>query len=143
MYYISKERYIFTPFTGTSKSENNMKFKKMYAKKVIFDLYFSIVHISTNNVLGNLKFCEDLDYIPLEETVSQIIFFKSWSSFYVKKRVTFLFFCVYLFLKFLQNEPGPVSKIWDTVPSAVMVSMCMQNLKLLAWIIREISTFKK
>ena len=111
MYYISKERYIFTPFTGTSKSENNMKFKKMYAKKVIFDLYFSIVHISTNNVLGNLKFCEDLDYIPLEETVSQIIFFKSWSSFYVKKRVTFLFFCVYLFLKFLQNEPGPVSKI--------------------------------
>ena len=40
MYYISKERNIFTLFTGTSKSENNMKLKRMYAKKVIFYLYF-------------------------------------------------------------------------------------------------------
>ena len=51
-----------------------MKFKKMYAKKVIFDLYFSIVHISTNNVLGNLTFCEHLDNIPLEGTVSQVFY---------------------------------------------------------------------
>ena len=99
MYYTSKERYIFTLFTGISKSENNMKLKKMYAKKVIFDLYFSIVHISTNNVLGNLKSCEHLDNIPLEGTVSQIFLFKSWFSFYVKKRVTFLLFLCIFFSK--------------------------------------------
>ena len=78
MYYISKERYIFTLFT---ESENNMKLKKLYAKKVIFDLYFSIVQISTNNAFGNLRVGKHLDNIPLEGTASQIFYLSLGSNF--------------------------------------------------------------
>ena len=77
MFYISNDRSIFTVLINTSTSENNTEFKIWYAKKVIFNLYFSIVHISAKNVLGNLKCCMHLDNIPIEGTVSQIFLFKS------------------------------------------------------------------
>ena len=38
--------------------------RKINAKKVIFNLYFSIVRISTNNVLGSLKLCMHLKKHP-------------------------------------------------------------------------------
>ena len=41
----------------TSKSENDIKLKSGMLKEKV-DLYFSIVHISTNNVLGSLKCCK-------------------------------------------------------------------------------------
>ena len=58
--------------------------KKLHAKKGIFNLYFSIVRISTNNVLGRLKLCMYLNNIPLEGTVSQI-FYLSPSFYFMTK----------------------------------------------------------
>ena len=37
-------------------------------------IYFSIVHISSNNVLGSLKLCMHVGNINVEGTVSQIFF---------------------------------------------------------------------
>ena len=45
-----------------------------------FNFYFSIVHISSNNVLGSLKFCMPEGNIQVEGTVSQIFFL--YPSFY-------------------------------------------------------------
>ena len=43
----------------------------IFTKKNYFFTYFLIVHISLNLVLNNLKFCENVDDIPIEGTVSQ------------------------------------------------------------------------
>ena len=40
----------------------------------LFDFYFSIVHISSNNVFDSLEFCMHVGNIHVEGTVSQIIF---------------------------------------------------------------------
>ena len=84
MHCISNERYIFTLLTDTFKLENNTKFKKWCTKKGIFNLYFSVVRISSNNVLGSLKFCMHLHNTPLEGTVSQIFYL--CLSFYVMSK---------------------------------------------------------
>ena len=71
---IHQMKGIFTLPTDTAKSENTTKIKKWYAKIVIFSLHFSVVHISTNNELGNLNCCMHQDNIPHKGTVSQIFF---------------------------------------------------------------------
>ena len=45
-------------------------------KKLIFDLYFLIVHISTNIALNYIKFWLHVHNISHEGTVSQIYFFR-------------------------------------------------------------------
>ena len=47
------------------------KCEKLYTKKGFFDKYFSIVHISLNSLLANLKFLVAVDDIYIEGTVSQ------------------------------------------------------------------------
>ena len=52
-----------------------MKVKKYTCMEMyFFDLHFSIVHISTNNVIGSLKCCIHVVNIHVEGTVSQILF---------------------------------------------------------------------
>ena len=46
--------------------------------------YFSIVHISLNNVLGSPKFYIHVDYTHVEGTVSQI-FFKGPTFYFMSK----------------------------------------------------------
>ena len=43
-------------------------------ERYFLDFYFSIVHISSNNVLGSLKLCMHVSNILVEGTVSQILF---------------------------------------------------------------------
>ena len=57
-----------------------MKAKEIYREMYFFDWNFSIVHISTNNVIESLKFCIHLGNIHVEGTVSQI--FSLYPSFY-------------------------------------------------------------
>ena len=52
-------------------SENIYRFEQLYTKKVFFCIYFSVVHISFNFALSNLNFCEAVDDISIEGTVSQ------------------------------------------------------------------------
>ena len=61
-------------------SENENESKKKYTEMYFFHLHFSIVHISTNNVIGGLKFCIHVVNIHVEGTVSQIFFI--YLSFY-------------------------------------------------------------
>ena len=53
-----------------------------------------------STVLGNLRFFEHLDNIPLEEIVSQIFFLSLGSHAMSKTGNFFEHFCVYFFLKF-------------------------------------------
>ena len=45
--------------------------KNYLQKNNFFDIYFSIVHISLNIVLNNLKCCEDVDDSSIKGTMSQ------------------------------------------------------------------------
>ena len=60
-------------------------FKNCMRKKGFLSYIFSIVLISTNNVLGSLKFCMHLNNIPLQETVSQFFFYLSVSFYFMTK----------------------------------------------------------
>ena len=52
-----------------------MKVKKNIWKCInIFDFYFSIVHMSSNNVFGSLNICMHVGNIHIKGTVSQIHF---------------------------------------------------------------------
>ena len=55
-YYTSNERVYFSLSTGVLDYKNIHKSTKLFMKKLIFDLYFSIVHISINVALNYLKF---------------------------------------------------------------------------------------
>ena len=72
MYYASNERKYSSLSTDIFISENKHKSKKMYTEMYSFYLNFSIVHISTNNVIGGLKFYIHVGDIHVEGTVSQI-----------------------------------------------------------------------
>ena len=72
MHYTSNERDMFSLSIDIYENENKTKFLKWCTKKYFFNLYFSIVHISTNNMPDNLRFCIHVDNIPPEGTVSQI-----------------------------------------------------------------------
>ena len=77
-------------------SENIYKCEKLYAKKVYFDTYFSIVHISLNFALNNLKFCGAVDDIPIEGTMSQIFVLSLRFHFMSKNGQLFnLFFLIF------------------------------------------------
>ena len=79
MYYTSNERDYFTLSTGIHNSEDRHESRKMYTEIYFFYLNFSVVHISTNNVPGSLKFCIQVGNMHVEGTVSQIFF--SYPSF--------------------------------------------------------------
>ena len=83
-------------------SENIYRFEKLYTKKVFFCIYFSVVHISFNFALSNLNFCEAVDDITIEGTVSEFCFMY-YSLFYDKKRVTFCHFSLNIFSKFYRK----------------------------------------
>ena len=62
----------------------NIKCKSKYTEMYLFDFYFSIVHISSNNVLDSLKVCMHVSNIYVEGTVSQIIFLSPTFYFMTK-----------------------------------------------------------
>ena len=85
------------------------KRKQIYMERCFFYFYFSIVHISSNNVIGSLNVCKHVSNIHVEGTVSQIFF--PYHSFFVKKRVTFYFIFKYFFIHFMKKKLGPISTI--------------------------------
>ena len=84
----------------------------MVSKKVFFLLLFLLVNISTNFVLGGLKFWTDVLTIYVKGTVSQI--FVSGLSFHFmsKNRQLHDFFFDFLFLKYNKKTN------WDLFPSS-------------------------
>ena len=74
MYYTSNERDFFSLSPDIFNSENKHKCKSEYTEMYFFYFYFSVVHISSNNVLDSLKLCMHVGNIHVEGTVSQIIF---------------------------------------------------------------------
>ena len=73
MYYTSNEKDYFPLSADIFNSENKHKCKSKYTEMYLFDFYFSIVHMSSNNVLDSL-ICMHVGNIHVEGTVSQIIF---------------------------------------------------------------------
>ena len=63
-----------------------MNLRKCMQKSYFFYLYFSIVHISTNNILINLKFREVVGDIHLEGSMSQNCILGLSCYFMLKKR---------------------------------------------------------
>ena len=80
MFYTSNERDYCSLSVDIFDSENKYKSKKICKERYFFYFYFSIVHISSNNVLGSLEFCMHVGNIHVEETLSQIFF--PYPSFY-------------------------------------------------------------
>ena len=84
---------------------------KICIQKLFLVLFFSIVHISTNIVLINLKFRVLVGKIAVEGILSQN-FVLGFSFYFVQKMGNFFIYIVeYFFLDFLENEPGPIYKI--------------------------------
>ena len=85
----------------------NIKVKKYIWKCIFFYFYFSIVHISLNNVFGSLKFCMHVDNISVKGTVSQIFIL-------CQKTSNFLSMFMNIFPRFSKKkgikEIGPISK---------------------------------
>ena len=71
MCYTSNERHCFTLFTDVCNSRNIYEIEEMHTQMFFFGLYFSIVHISTNIVLKDLKCRVAVGEIRIEGTVSQ------------------------------------------------------------------------
>ena len=92
-------------------SDEIYKCEKLYTKNVFFDKYFSIVHISLNFVLTNLRFLVAMDDIYIEETVSQNFVLSLSFCFMSKNGQLFIYFVEYFLLDFIENEPGPIYKI--------------------------------
>ena len=74
MYYTSNERDFFSLSPDIFNPENKHKCKSEYTEMYFFYFYFSVVHISSNNVLDSLKCCMHVRNIHVEGTVSQLIF---------------------------------------------------------------------
>ena len=71
MFYASNERHHSSLSIDVFNSEKRYKVLILYAKYYNFVIIFSIVHISTNNVLNNLKCCVVVDNTYFEGTMSQ------------------------------------------------------------------------
>ena len=84
IYYTSNERDYFSISADISNSENKYRSKKIYTEMYFFYFYFSIVHISSNDVYGSLKFCMHVGNIYAEGTLSQIVF-KTPSFYFMSK----------------------------------------------------------
>ena len=80
MFYTSNERDSFSLYADIFDSDKKHKSKQIYMERYFLDFYFSIVHISSNNVIGSLKCCMHVGNIHVEGTVSQIVC--SYHSFY-------------------------------------------------------------
>ena len=75
MYYASNERDYFALSAGIVHFEKKHKSEKKYTEMYFSDPFFpSIIHISTNNVIGSVKCCTHVGNIHIEGTVSQIFF---------------------------------------------------------------------
>ena len=74
MYHTSKEREYSSLSNGIFISENEHESKKKYTEMYFFYFNFLIIHYSTNNVIGSLKFCIHEVDIHVEGTVSQLYF---------------------------------------------------------------------
>ena len=75
------------------------KCEKLYSKKEHFGIYFSIVHISLNFALRNLKFLVTVDDILLERTLSQNFDLRLSFCFMLKNRQLFNYFLHIFFSK--------------------------------------------
>ena len=84
MYYTSNKRKHFSLSAGIFNTENEHGSTKEYKKMFVLNFYFSIVHISTNNVIGCLKLCMHVRNIAVEGTVSQISFL-NLSFYFISK----------------------------------------------------------
>ena len=80
MFYTSNERDSFSLYADIFDSESKHQSKKINMERYFFYFYFSIVHISPNNILGSLRLCMHVDNSHVEGTVSQISF--TYPSFY-------------------------------------------------------------
>ena len=80
---------------------------KLLILKIFFDFYFFNMDISLNIYTLVIKFYTGALNIPLRGTVSQIILFRPWFSFYDKKRVTFGHFLKLYFQDFIKLKLGP------------------------------------
>ena len=99
MYYTSNGRNYFSLSADIFNSENKHKCKSKYAKMYLFDTYFSIFHISSDNVLASLKFCRHVGNIGVEGTVSQIIFLNPTFNL-CQKTGNFLYIFLNIFSRF-------------------------------------------
>ena len=72
MHYTSNEREYVPLSIHVFHFKNKYKNRKLYLKNLFFYFYFSIVHISTNYALDDLRFWMHVSNIYVEGTVSQI-----------------------------------------------------------------------
>ena len=70
MFYSSNERDSFLCMLVYLILRINIKVKKYIWKGFFYDFYFSIVHISSNNVLGSLKLCMHVGNILVSDSFS-------------------------------------------------------------------------
>ena len=70
MFYTSNERDYCSLSVDIFDSENKHKSKKLCKERHFLYLYFSIVHISSNNVLGSLEFCVHVGNIRVSDLFS-------------------------------------------------------------------------
>ena len=89
----------------------NVKLENVIWKSIFYTFYLLIVHISTKNVFDGLKFWVLVSNIRFEGTVFQIFVLGIFFYFMQKKRVTFNTILKFYFLNFIENEPGPISKV--------------------------------
>ena len=73
MHYKSNERNYLPLSAGIHHSEDKHENKEMYKEMYFLNFKFSIVHVSTNNIIRILKFCMHVCNIDVEGTVSQIL----------------------------------------------------------------------
>ena len=73
-----------------------------------FNLYFSTVHISINNVISRLKFCMHVRNIAVKGTMSQNFFLSLSFYFMSKNGQLFIYFLHIFFLDFLEKKLGPI-----------------------------------
>ena len=92
-------------------SDEIYKCEKLYTKTVFFDKYFSIVHISLNFVLTDLRFLVAIDDMYIERTLSQNFVLSLSFCLMSKNGPLFIYFVQYFLLDLIENEPGPISKI--------------------------------
>ena len=84
---------------------------KLYSKKENFGIYLSIVHISPNSALRNVKFRVAADDIHLERIVSQKFDLCLSFCFMSKNGQLFDFFWIFFLQNFMKNELAMIRKI--------------------------------
>ena len=111
IYCTSNERQYLSLSIDVFNSQNIYECKKMYTKKPNFGIYFSIVHISLNFALRNVKFLVAIVDIYLEGTVSQN--FDICLSFCLmpKNGQLFNYFLNIFFQNLIKTKLGTIKKI--------------------------------